>query len=231
MRQTLPTTAIRTATRAAWVLVLAACLAQTGCINTLVMVGKVLAGDPLQTSAFEQATGVSLKKEEKQVLIHVSASSFLEADDGSLTVDVQEELSRRMKRQELQVVRDDRTARVLDRLGGTFDAQALAREIDGPDYLFHISIESFSYLENASPNLYRGHSAGRIIGYEVRGEGDSRHAVQVFDQRFQTTYPTSYPVSVDQTPKTVFIRRFVDHIADSLGASFYDVTRSSLYAN
>jgi hypothetical protein len=119
---------------------------------------------------------------------------------------------------------------VFDRLGGTFDPQALAREVENVDYVIHIQIDQFRYIEESSPNFYRGHAAGRIIGFEVRGDAGEKHAIQVFDQQFQSTYPTTYPVAVDQTPKAVFIRRFVDHIADSLGASFYDVTRSDLYA-
>jgi hypothetical protein len=205
-------------------------LLQAGCIRTMVMVGKVLMGDPMQTSGFELATGINLKKEEKQILIHCTAPSFVTESYGTLTRDVEEELIRRMKRHELKVLHPDVAVNVFDRLGGTFDPQALAREVENVDYVIHIQIDQFRYIEESSPNFYRGHAAGRIIGFEVRGDAGEKHAIQVFDQQFQSTYPTTYPVAVDQTPKAVFIRRFVDHIADSLGASFYDVTRSDLYA-
>jgi hypothetical protein len=203
---------------------------QAGCIRTMVMVGKVLMGDPMQTSGFELATGTNLKKEGKRLLIHCTAPAFVKESYGTLTRDVEEELIRRMKRHELQVLHPDVAVNIFDRLGGTFDPQAIAREVDDVDYVIHIQIDRFSYLEDSSPNFYRGQASGRIIGFEVRGDGGEKHAIQVFDQQFQTTYPTTYPVAVDQTPKAVFIRRFVDHIASSLGASFYDVTRSDLYA-
>jgi hypothetical protein len=204
---------------------------QTGCINSMVMMGKVLLGDPVQKSAFEIATGVSLKKAEKQILVHCSSPSYVTDEYSTLNSDIQEELIRRMKRHDLLPIHTDVSGRILDARGGRFDAQLLAREAQDVGYIMHIQIEKFNYLEDSSPSLYRGHMHGHITGYEVRGEGPERHAVQVFQQDFQVHYPTTYPVPIDQTPKNVFIRRFVDHAADTLGASFYNVTRSDLYAN
>jgi|GEM_PF-1568177 len=206
-------------------------LGQPGCINTFVMVSKVLMGDPMQTSGFELATGTNLKKTEKKVLIHCTAPAMVSETCSTLTSDVETELIRRMKRHKLIVLHPDVAAKTLDRLGGRFDPQAIAQDVNDMDLVFHIHIEQFRYKEEGSPNFYRGFATGRIVGYEARTENDSRHTVQVFDQRFQATYPTTYPVAVDQTPQNVFIRRFIDHIADALGASFYDVNRSDLYAN
>ncbi|WP_437226349.1 hypothetical protein SH661x_004538 [Planctomicrobium sp. SH661] len=205
--------------------------AQTGCINTMVMMTKVLLGDPVQISGFEQATGISLAKDKKSVLIYVSAPALVQEAFGTLTSDVEEELIRRMKRHEITVLHPDSAAKVLDRLGGTFDPQVLAREVKGCDYIMHIQLEKFSYKEESSPNFYRGNATGRIIGYEVRKETEANHAVQVFEQAFRSSYPTTYPVAVDSTPKNVFIRRFIDRLADNLGAAFYTVNRSELYAN
>lgn len=204
---------------------------QAGCINTMVMMSKVLLGDPVQISGFEQATGVSLAKQEKQVLIRVSAPAFVSETHGSLTSEVETELISRMKRHKIQVMHPDTAAKVLDRLGGTFDPQVLARDIEDCDYIMHIQLEKFSYKEESSPNFYRGNATGRIVGYEVRRENSTSHAVQVFDQKFRSTYPTTYPVAVDSTPKNVFIRRFVDRLADNLGTAFYTVNRSELFAN
>jgi len=206
-------------------------ISQTGCINTMVMMSKVLLGDPVQISAFQMATGISLEKEKKSILIRVSAPAFVSETHNTLTRDVEEELIRRMKRRGMVVLHPDTAAKALDRLGGTFDPQVLAREIPDCDYIMHIQVENFSYQEESSPNFYRGNSNGRITAFEVRKEGDSNHAVQVFDQQFKSTYPTTYPVAVDTTPKNVFIRRFVDRLADNLGTAFYTVNRSELYAN
>lgn len=203
---------------------------QSGCINTMVMMSKVILGDPVQISGFEQATGVSLAKADKNVLIRVSAPALVSEAYGTLTADVEVELIRRMKRHDVPVMHPDTAAQVLDRLGGTFDPQVLAREVSDCDYIMHIQMEKFSYIEDSSPNFYRGNAAGRITGYEVRKEDTGHHAVQVFEQQFRSTYPTTYPVAVDSTPKNVFIRRFIDRLADNLGATFYSVNRSELYA-
>ncbi len=204
---------------------------QPGCINTMVMVSKVIMGDPMQISGYEVATGVNLKKEEKKILIYCSAPAMVSETHSTLTSDVEEELIRRMKRHKLIVLHPDSAAKTLDRLGGRFDPNAIAQDVTDMDLVFHIHVEQFRYKEESSPNFYRGFVTGRIVGYEAKEADGKRHTVQVFDQRFQATYPTTYPVAIDQTPQNVFIRRFIDHIADSLGASFYNVNRSDLYAN
>jgi len=206
-------------------------LSQVGCVNTLFMVSKVLLDDPKQTSAFELATGVSLADEESSILIHCSAPVLVSDDYETLTTDVEEELVRRMKRRGLKVLDMDTAARVLDDRGGSFDPKLLALEIDDVNYIMHVEIDQFRYMVPSSKNLYQGFASGRIVGFEVRGDGDApRHTVQVFDQGFKVNYPASHPVPVDQQPKNVFIRKFIDHMADSLGASFYDVRNSELFA-
>jgi len=208
------------------------CLTQQGCINALVMAGKVMLGDSMQTSAFEQATGTNLKKSEKKILLHCSSPSFVSERFGSLNADIQEELIRRMKRNGVHVLPPDVASKVLDRHGGKFDPKLLVREIKEPiDYVMHIEIEEFSYETPESPELYHGHASGKVVGFEVRGEGETRHVVQIFSQNFSVTYPTTYPIPKDKTPERVFFRRFVDRVTDTLGTSFYDVRTSELYAN
>lgn len=216
-----------------WILILCVlpvCL-QTGCVNTMVMMSKVLLGDPVQVSHFQQGTGVNLAKEKKQVLIRISAPALVEEEFARLTTDIEEELIRRMRRHKIQVMHPDTAARVLDRLGGAFDPQALAEEIEGCDYIVHVKLESFNLFEGNSTNFYRGNATGAITAFEVRPSGSSKHAVQVYEQRFNSSYPTTYPVSVDSTPRNIFMRRFIDRVADNLGNAFYDVNRSELYAN
>jgi hypothetical protein len=229
----MPSSMITIIRRSLWILVLCVLpvTLQTGCVNTMVMMSKVLLGDPVQISAFQQGTGVNLAKEKKQVLIRVSAPALVEEEFARLTTDVEEELIRRMRRHKIQVMHPDTAARVLDRLGGAFDPQVLAREVEGCDYIMHIKLDTFSLFEGNSTNFYRGNATGAITAYEIRRDGASPHAVQVYEQRFSSSYPTTYPVSVDSTPRNVFMRRFIDRLADNLGNAFYDVNRSELYAN
>lgn len=208
------------------------CAMGSGCINSLVMLSKVMLGDPVQTSAFEMATRINLKKSERPVLVHCSSPDFLTIEFGTIAGDVQQELVRKMRRRGVNVLHTDTAGRILDDRGGKFDAQFLAHECKDTDFIMHIEINEFSYMEPASHTLYRGKAAGKIVGYEVRGQDSSQpHAVEIFAQRFQVQYPSSHPVPVDQTPKNVFIRRFVDNIAANLGASFYNVAQSELYSD
>lgn len=205
-------------------------LLQSGCVNSFVMAGKVLLGDPIQPSGFEVATGVSLQEEEKKVLIHCSAPSYLSDEFDTLTTDIQEELIRRLKRRGMAVMHADAAADVLDSFSGHFDPNLLAMQLEDVDYIFHVQFESFSYREDNSPNLYRGRATGRVVGHEIKGEAGGRHSVQVYDQQFNTTHPSTHPVAADQMPKTVFIRRFTDKLADELGQTFYGVQNSDLFA-
>lgn len=201
-----------------------------GCVDSLMMLGKVVLGDPEQPSGFEMATGVSLVKDQKRVLIHCSAPAYLSDDYDTLTSDVEEELIRRMRRHGLAVMHPDAAADILDDYAGHFDPNLLAAQLDDVDYIFHIQFDSFTYREDNSPNLYRGRVSGSVVGHEIRGGDSGRHSVQVYDQQFKTTHPSAHPVAVDQMPKTVFIRRFIDRIADNLGNTFYNVQSSSLFA-
>jgi hypothetical protein len=205
------------------------CAFQTGCINTLVMVGKVLLGDPKQPSPFEMATGISLPKEDKQVLVHCTAPGLITTEHGTLTVDVQEGVLRRLKRHGIPVLSPDAAANVLDRSGGQFDPKLLVRELPEADYIIHVDFTRFTYMEDSSPNLYRGQADGTVVVYAARGEKNNRHVVKIYQQDFKTIYPPTHPVPVDQTPKNVFIRRFVKHNASSLGAIFYDLRPSEKF--
>lgn len=206
-------------------------LTNAGCLNSLVMAGKVLMGDPQQPSAFEMVTGKSLQKLDAAVLVHVTATANVTDGFGTLPADLQLELISRMKRRGISVLHADAAADIVNRDGGRFDPLRVAREIDDCEYLAHVQVDGFTWKENSSPNLYRGRSNGRITVYEVRGgDGEKRHAVQVFEQQFRTEYPTTHPVPVDQTPKSVFLRRCVDHMADSIGPTFYAMGTADLFS-
>ncbi len=202
----------------------------SGCVNTLAIMSKVFVGDPKQPSGFQLATGKSLEKSDKQVLLYCSALPLVTDAHGALPGDIQEQLSRRMKRHEIQLVHADAGTDVIDRLG-EFNADAIGAEVPGVDYIMHIQLDTFSLTEPNSPDLYRSRSSGTVTGYEVRQEEDgTKLVVQVFEHNFSTEYPPSQPVPREQTPKNVFERRAIDFLADSLGASFYEVYMSELYA-
>lgn len=203
----------------------------SGCLESLVMAGKVLMGDPVQSSGFELATGISLAEDQKRVLIHCSAPSYLSDEFDTLTSDIQEELIRRLKRRGMAVMHADAAADVLDDYAGHFDPNLLAMRLDDVDYIFHVQFENFTYREDNSPNLYRGKAAGKIVAHEIRrgDDGAGAHSVEVYNQLFNLTHPSTHPVAADQMPQTVFIRKFTNKLADELGHTFYSVRSSDLF--
>jgi len=162
-------------------LFVACLLMQAGCVNVLAIASKVIMGDPMQTSAFEQATGKKLAKSGKTVLLYCSASPLLVDEFGSISSDIQEELIQRMKRHKINVLPPDAGTRIIDRIG-RFDAHTLGREMDGLNYIMHVQLEDFTLYEPGSRDFYRSHSKGKITGYEVRtNEKGSRSVVEVFN--------------------------------------------------
>ena len=201
-----------------------------GCLNSLVMLGKVVMGDPKQPSGFELATGISLEEENKRILIHCVSPSFVTSEYDSLTADVQEEVIRRMKRRGMAVLHPDAAANILDNNGGTFDPNLLAAQLDDVDYIMLVTISGFQYRVDQSPNLFQGKASGRVIGYEVVKDDALHQTLKIYDQEFQSQYPIAHPIASDQMPKNVFIRRFIDQIADDVGSSFYKISQSELFA-
>lgn len=209
-----------------------ACCVSTlhGCIDSLAMMSKVLIGDPIQASGFEMATGVDLREKHSRILIHCTSPTYVTSDYDSLNADIQEEVIRRMKRRGLAVLGADAATDILDDRGGTFDPLLLAQEIDDVDYIALITVESFEYLVEQSNDYYRGQTSGHVVIYEVNRELDSPQALKVYDQEFHTLFPAAHPVPADDTSKNVFIRMFIDEIADDLGHTFYRVNQSDLFA-
>lgn len=207
-----------------------ACLA--GCSNIAVMTGKMLLGNPKQKSAFEMRTGVSLEKQGRKVAVICTAPSSALAEFDGLELDLQEEITRRMRIRELNVATDDEVNTALNRTNGRFNKDTLAASLDDVDYLVHVDVEQFSHTEDGNPRLFRGRAIGMIYSYEVTRDLEKTarpRADKVFFQQFDTAYPTSQPFSADSMSIRVFQQKFVDHLADLVGRSFYDVETADLF--
>lgn len=210
------------------VALLLACASLSGCINSAVMIGKVLGGDPQVKSEFEQRTGISMVKEKSKVAVVCTAPSIVTSDFDTLESDLQEEVTRRMRIRKMNVASDDDVISAMNSTAGRFDQDALAAALDDVDYIIHIEVESFTHTEDGTPNLYRGRSSGIIYAYEVDRGPDAvggPRARKVFYQEFKTEYPKSQqPVLAEQMAVRVFKQRCVDQLADVIGRTFYDVT-------
>jgi hypothetical protein len=214
-------------------LLLACCAAlpfQVGCMNVMAIAGKVLFGDPVVLSNFEQRTGVRLA-DGRAVGVVCTAPASLTAEFDAMHFDVQEEVMRRMRVRGLDVVSSDRLVSAMDATGGRFNEQLIAQSVPGVDYLFHVELAQFTAHEQHSPTLYRGRARGTVAGYEVHRDAETglTQTIPVYEQNFTVEYPSTHPVSTDQMSRTTFVSRCVDEISDVIGRTFYDVPASELY--
>lgn len=200
---------------------------QTGC-SLFVMAGKMLMGDPLITSPFEQMSKVNLVKDQKKVLVICSTPEYIKNDYPSLNFDLTDGIITKMKRRGIEVVDSSELTSWFDENGGKTDYKPseLAQQFD-VDYIVRVDLDRFDYREENSPQLFRGRANGQASAYEVRKQGDHKFAVQVFVREVQSVYPAQHPVFRDQsgTPKT-FRKRYLDIVSNEVASYFYD-TRPS----
>ena len=152
--------------RLAVALVLLGCT-QSGCVNVMVMAGKVIFGDSKVTSAFEQRTGVSLCDGEQQVIFVCTAPGSTSEEYESFATDLQDEVILQLKMHDVDVIRSPDHAGIAVSSGSNVDWEAMARANPDAKYILHADIERFSSIEDASPDLLRGRAGGMLYGYEV----------------------------------------------------------------
>jgi len=200
-----------------------------GCVNSMVMLGKVLKGDPMIPSAFEQRTSVDLVESQQRVVLVCTAPASITDQFDTIQLELQDEVTRQMRLRGLNVAKPDDVASVMEETAG-FDRDALAREMPDVDYIFHVDIERLSHTEPASPNLYRGRASGMVYGYEVRRKetGGSPMVLQIFFQEFSTEYPSAHPIPADQVTDRTFATNFIEHLSGTIGQMVYDVPTSDL---
>ncbi|QDV53582.1 hypothetical protein [Gimesia fumaroli] len=203
------------------VLLMLVCLSASGC-SLYVMAGKMFFGDPLITCEFTSRTKVDLADEKKKVLVICSTPESIRSDYPSLNYDLLEQITYRLKRQDIEVMDTGEVATWLDDNGGVWnDVDELAENFD-TDYIIHVDIDDFDYREPNSPNLLRGKAFGNVSAYEVMEADGMKRALEVFSSEYTSEYPSHLPVSVEQESPKVFRKKYLDRIADQIGRFFYN---------
>lgn len=187
-----------------------------------VMFGKMVMGEPLVPADFRQMTREDLMKGKHTVLVVCKAPNHVDADNSTLSYDLIDGVTRRMKLNGIKVVNPDHVASWVDEHGGVgIDPTELAEEFD-PDYVVVIDVQSFSYREPNSPKMLRGQAAGFVRAYEVT-KIDGHHRVNnVFVSEFHSTYPKHQPLQEEQRSSIVFQKEYMDRFCDALAQKFYD---------
>jgi hypothetical protein len=204
----------------------------SGCVNMGVMAGKMLFGNPKATSAFEQRTGISLRKQKRKVAVICTAPTAILSEFDGLGFDVQEEVARRMRLKEISVASDDDVTDALNRAHGRFDKDVLAGALDDVEFIIHVDVEQFTATEDGNPGLYRGRASGVIYAYEVTRDLEKTarpRTDKVFFQEFNTTYPAAQPIAAENMSARVFHQKCVDQLAELVGRTFYDVDATDLF--
>jgi hypothetical protein len=199
---------------------------QSGCVNVMVMAGKVFFGDSHVMSAFEQRTGVSLCDGEQQVVLVCTAPGSASEGFESFATELQDEVHLLLKMHGVNVLKSPEPDAMSAAPGPDRDWEAVAHAHPGANYILHVDVERFSGIEDASPGLLRGRASGMLYAYEVHRSSTNAgrpRVLKVYFQEFHSEYPTSHPVPADQVSIRVFGRRFVEHLAQQVGRTFYDV--------
>ncbi|WP_166830817.1 hypothetical protein [Thalassoroseus pseudoceratinae] len=203
-----------------------------GC-GPVVMINKMVFGDPEIDSPFKLATGVDLTEGKHKVIIICDAPSAIrDGDMTGLSHQLVETLTRQLQREGVKVVESNDVRDWMDDNGGRLDdPRDLADEFD-VDFIIHVDLLSVSFYEENSPDLFRGQAHGDLIGYRVEteddedsDEGERRMARQVFSSGFGSTYPEFSPIPASQVDSPrIFQRRFVQRLASQLGHILHDHT-------
>lgn len=197
------------------------CLGASGC-SLYVMAGKMFFGDPLQTCEFSRTTKVDLSEEDKKVLVICSTPESIRSDYPSLNYDLLEQITYRLRRNDVDVMDTGKVATWLDDNGGVWNnIDELAENFDA-DYIIHVDIDEFDYREPNSPNLLRGKAFGNVSAYEVMEVDGLKRALEVFASEYTSEYPSHMPVSIESESPKVFRKKYLDRIADQIGRFFYN---------
>ncbi|MCA9073056.1 MAG: hypothetical protein KDA84_29240 [Planctomycetaceae bacterium] len=204
-----------------WLLLSLSIFGMAGC-SLFILAGKMIFGDPTVPAAFTLATGVDLTEGDKKVVVLCSAPSMVDDGDLSLNYTIVEDVSRRLKREGISLIDSNDVRTWMDDNGGRLDDPRDLADAFDADYILYISLGRVSFLEENSPDLYRGKASGEVFGYEVRKVKGEVIANEVFSKGFGTTFPDFHPVSVDQidSPR-IFKKRFLDRTSAHLAQMFY----------
>jgi len=190
-----------------------------GC-RLMVAAGKMVMGDPLNTSAFEFQTGTNLGESGEKLLIICSAPHGTLLKFPSVQLDIVDRITLHLKSRDIQVVSSDDVATWYDDNGEWGDYSELAKHFDAR-YVLHVELRTFSFQEPSSPGLMRGRSEGTVTVYRF-GEQDSGLREAIFEQNLRVKFPETYPVPRESNSEDTFVENLLDRISLQVSQMLYD---------
>ena len=193
-----------------WALIAALAVPLSGC-SLAVMGGKMLFGDPTNPPVFTEATDIDLTDGEHSVLVLASSPESVKQRFPEVDQEVMRRVSRQLRTNDVEVVGGEKVLDWVEERGGIWD-EALLGPIAGEfevDYIVTVELTHFTWFENNSPDLLRGHAGGWIRAYKATGELGASH---VLAGEFESLYPTHAPKSIGNISPKLFREKFLDRL-------------------
>ena len=207
---------------AAAVLAAGVCLtacALPGC-SLFVMGGRMIFGDPINDPVFTEATDVDLTDGEHAVLVLAKSPESAKAGFPEVDQEVMRRVGRLLRAEGVEVVRSDDILDWVEERGGTWNEYHLgaAAARFGADYIVTVELDSFTWTEPHSPDLFRGRSGGSIRTFEADPENSSAGAV--FTGSYESLYPTHAPKQAGNVTEKLFREQFLDRLCLQVSQQF-----------
>ncbi len=191
----------------------------SGC-RLMVAAGKMVMGDPVNTSAFEFTTGTDLKESGEKLLIICSAPHGTLLQFPSVQLDIVDRITLHLKSRDIQVVSSDDVATWYDDNGEWGDFSELAKQFESR-YVLHVELRTFSFQEPSSPDLMRGRSEGTVTVYRFDDE-ETGYREAIFEQNLRVKFPETYPVPRESKSEETFVENLLDRISLQVSQMLYD---------
>ncbi len=194
----------------------------SGCRFNVAVLRTIL-GDPLVTSQFEARTTVKLADGDKRLLVICTASHAVTGTEPALPIDLAAGVSSRLNLHGINVVDGDDVARWIDENGSWDDLSSLGQEFNA-DYIAVVNLDTVTYLEPNSNNLFRADARGMLTIHELIPLGPEKvvRAVERYRSPINEQYPRSAPISSDLSSEAMFRKRALDYVCTVIARHFHD---------
>lgn len=193
-----------------------------GC-SMVVMTQRMLFGDPLIPCAFKNITGVDLANSQKKVVVICTVPAAVENQYPSISSDILESVTLRLKREGVRVVSADKVHDWFEENNGTFAGMDSLAEAFDADYAIHIELVEFTHRADNSPNMLQGNTRGYVRAYRLAKKGRRRVAREIYtDEDFRSTFPEHNPIPGNQRSSNQFLLEYTKRISTLLAQKFHD---------
>lgn len=207
-----------------WTLLVMTLVFMPGC-QIVIGVLAMFKGLNTQDADFKTITGgESLPKTKKKVAVLCWTPDMARSQYGGLDADIINEVTRRLKQAEIDVVAPYKISKFLD--DNTSDlkdlpAADLCKKFKA-DYLILIEIKSLTFYEQNSKDLYRGTAEGRVSAVKATKDGDDYKVNVIYNKEISSIYPMHQPIPAEQRDHDVFCREFIARMSEEIARLFYD---------